>query len=434
MKIMTQSFVNRFVGSSRYAVLALTATSVLLPMLIASQVHAGETPAQKPSSQPTPRTLRPGQSGATTVKAVRTEGVEIKPRRRKATPTVAKTTTVKRTKARVVATDTLVIRAPRKQTVPAPVISRTKSSRVYAVNTATGKRTATPPVRRSTKTLVNTVKNPVAPVVQVYPPYRKTVPPGSYVTKPARTDDAVYRQAITRPAILQRYQYAWKTSPEETLQRLHGLKLTRLAQPGVYRVYYTRANGAWGYKVRSVPAGTWVYALPETSRPIMLQVCGNPVEIVPPALAANRPKPLPFSPLEPDTDLILDGMPATDLASVVSAQPGLPSVLGELSTPSAFAGTVGSVAPGLLGGGISSGLGFALPVGVLGVTALNNIRPRLPIGGQVIGGQVINNVGPNVVTPVPEPSGFVFAGTLLSTLGAALGRPLLAKRKRRQNA
>lgn len=433
MKIMTQSFANRFVGSAPYAALtarttlALTAASILLPMLVASQAFAGETPAQKPTAQPTPRVLR-----STTVKAVRTEGVEIKPRRRKAAPSVAKTT-VKRTGAKVAATDTLVIRAPRKQTVPAPVISRAKSNRAYAVNPATGKRVATPPVRRSTQTLVNTTKAPIAPVVQSYPPYRTTVPRGSYVAKPVRTDDAVYRQAITRPAILQRYQYAWKTSPEETLQRLHGLKLTQMQQTGVYRVYYTRANGAWGYKVRTVPAGTWVYSLPQTARPVMLQVCGNPVELVPPALAANKPKPAAFSPLEPDTDLILDGMPAADLATVVSATPGLPSVLGELSTPSAFAGTVGSVAPGLLGGGISSGIGFALPVGVIGALALNDIRaPRLP-NGTVIGGQVINNVGPNV-TPVPEPSGFVVAGAMLSTMGAALGRPLLAKRKRRQNA
>ena len=306
----------------------------------------------------------------------------------------------------------------------------------------------TPPRRtstRSTKALIKAVKTPVAPVLKPIPPYRKNVPPGSYVVKPARTDSGVYDQAISRSMILQRYQYAWKTTPEETLRRLEGLKLTQLKEPGVYRVYYARPNGAWGYKVRSVPVGTFVFSLPNVSKPLMLQVCGNPVEeVLPPRNAKNKGAVPPFSASEGDAGLVLEGL--GDTGNLYGFAPQVPDFLegGELlsgssgtllqiaSVPadsfSSFGGATFAIPGG--GGGFNLG-GLLFPI--IGTAVGSQISNFGGNGGSNIGVNNGNNSpgnGNNIgVEVVPEPSVGAFGVALLGTLGLAVVWPSLTKRR-----
>ena len=346
---------------------------------------------------------------------------------------------------------------------PAKPPVKTKASKPAAKKTARPKTTArqTGPARtvtsRSTKALVKSVQTPIAPVFKKLPPYRPDVPPGSFVVKPVRTDSAVYGQAISRSMILQRYQYAWKTTPEETLRRLQDLKLTQLKESGVYRVYYARPNGAWGYKVRRVPEGTFVFSLPDTPKPIMLQVCGNPVEeVLPPRNAKKKQSVPPFVPGEGDSGLVLEGL--GDTGNLYGFAPQAPEFLDNGLT--GLSGNSGSLMPiaAIPADSIKSfgGANFPLPGG--GGFNLGNLL--FPIVGTAIGSQVSNfgrNGGGGVDFPpignngnnspangnnspangnngtnidvVPEPSGGAFGVAILGTLGLALLWPTLAKRR-----
>lgn len=307
------------------------------------------------------------------------------------------------------------------------VPTRVSASRASAVR-STASRAAS---ARSAKAIAQSVKSPVAPVLRPIPPFQKTMPRGSYLVKPARLDNAAYTQAISRGMILKRYQYAWKTSPEETLRRLRGLRLTRLQEAGVYRVYYARANGAWGYKVRRVPVGTLVFTLPETTRPLMLQVCGNPVEEVLPARNARQKGMVPpFTPHESEAGLVLEDLGDTGLYAF---SPQTPDFLGGGEVFNNFSGNLVNVAP-IVGESASSFPGAVFPVS-LGGGGFNIGSVLFPIAGTAIGSQ-ISNFGGHGTTPirpseVPEPSGGAVIVSILGTLGLALAWPTMAARQRK---
>jgi hypothetical protein len=118
------------------------------------------------------------------------------------------------------------------------------------------------------------------------------MPRGAYLKRPAPTSASLLSQVKKNASVRQRYALLGNISEKEVIARLSGLRLMRLPQAVEARVYYWRIEIGFHHKV--LKPGTEIFATPD-GIPVLLQVCGNPLEMIPEPI----PKETPTSPEDP---------------------------------------------------------------------------------------------------------------------------------------
>jgi hypothetical protein len=137
------------------------------------------------------------------------------------------------------------------------------------------------------------------------------VPRGAYITRPVVSGADLGRLVRENPTVKQRYIKAWGLSEQATLQQFVGIRLGKMPKTTPMLVYYFRPEtGKWGYKLRTVKAGSNVF-LKQDGTPFLMKICGNPIQKPAPKQAAQlSPENVPvFNPTEPETDLRTDVAP-----------------------------------------------------------------------------------------------------------------------------
>jgi len=196
------------------------------------------------------------------------------------------------------------------------------------------------------------------------------MPRGAYLRRPAPTALSLVHQVTTDPIVRRRYERAWSLPAESVLAKFRGVRLSRMTQPKVMKVYYFRpATGIWGYRLRRVNKGCAIFRHPDGS-PFLVQVCGNPLQPAP-----SHPQNLPqsvattvkdFDPQESlSADLVMEtptisGSPDSSIAPVEPSLPQNNSFVGSGNTP------VTSNGRSVAGGISSSGSGFVSGGGIRG--------------------------------------------------------------------
>jgi hypothetical protein len=126
------------------------------------------------------------------------------------------------------------------------------------------------------------------------------LPPGAFLKGSAANTAALIRQIDREGIVIQRYSRLYHLSPEMIKAAFARLRLIRLKSSEVVRVYYVHKGELLGYKVRRMPKGALVFALPNGT-PVLAQVCGNPLRntpLLPADLVIRKSIPL-FNPEEP---------------------------------------------------------------------------------------------------------------------------------------
>ena len=128
------------------------------------------------------------------------------------------------------------------------------------------------------------------------------MPPGAFLSGPAPNSSTLLKEIEASPAVMLRYTRLYRLSPEMVRAAFSRLRLTRLQSDQIVRVYYVHNGERIGYKVRRIPKGTLVFALPN-GIPILAQICGNPLRNTPlhPADISFRSDIPVFNPEEPLT-------------------------------------------------------------------------------------------------------------------------------------
>jgi hypothetical protein len=95
-------------------------------------------------------------------------------------------------------------------------------------------------------------------------------------------------------------------SPEQVKSEFSRLKMLKLQEEGVYKIYGARTTvdgSTYSFKVHRLPRGSAVFTLEDGRTPVILRQCGNLLRgyyDIPSAMASNVPK---FSVLNPDAGL-----------------------------------------------------------------------------------------------------------------------------------
>ena len=105
------------------------------------------------------------------------------------------------------------------------------------------------------------------------------MPRGAFLQQPAPTIQDLQRQVNTNNAVCIRYARLFHLSPTMVRLAVGQMHLTRLTQNLPLEIHYVHPGERIGYKLRRLPKGTLVYALPDGT-PALVEVCGNPVRKV----------------------------------------------------------------------------------------------------------------------------------------------------------
>jgi hypothetical protein len=144
------------------------------------------------------------------------------------------------------------------------------------------------------------------------------MPPNSYLVRPVNSVRELVDQIRGEPVVAQRYARHFK-QPAYVIADFFekNLRLTRLAHPQEFLVYYAPPDGQLLVKRRLLPRGKEVFALKSTGKPVLLKECGNPmtptVQMSVPTIPSPPATPHPVSVSEP-------------VIAEVAAQPVLPEV------------------------------------------------------------------------------------------------------------
>ena len=103
------------------------------------------------------------------------------------------------------------------------------------------------------------------------------MPKGSYLKRPALTKGALVGQISKDASVRSRYAEHWKVDDKTVKARMGALYMGRLLQTTLMRVYFWR--DVKGYHVQTILKGTKVFTT-ASGKPVLLQECGNPLEIV----------------------------------------------------------------------------------------------------------------------------------------------------------
>lgn len=160
-------------------------------------------------------------------------------------------------------------------------------------------------------------------------PWTRTgMPPGSYLSTPAVSTKQLLDQLDSNPELMKRYLRVFRDStPREVRNKLGSLKLIRMERDTVYDVYYWHQDGE-GYRRRNVKKGTYVF-VDDEGKPILVQVCGNPLRNVlglpnilkPGASTSSIQEFLEDEPLPPRRTVVLDEMQMFDMGSIQLVAP-----------------------------------------------------------------------------------------------------------------
>jgi len=153
---------------------------------------------------------------------------------------------------------------------------------------------------------------------------RKGMPPGSYLATPARSVAELVAQVDQDPALVIKYQRVFHDVTKSELRGIfRNLQLVQLQEDVAANVYYWH-TGVAGFRVRKVKKGTWVFARKDDGRPVLVQVCGNPLtniiglpELLKPGAATSSIQEfLEDEPLPPRRTVVLDEMQMFDMGSI----------------------------------------------------------------------------------------------------------------------
>jgi hypothetical protein len=115
------------------------------------------------------------------------------------------------------------------------------------------------------------------------------MPRGSFLIQPARSAAQLAKQVRTNPVVARRYARHFQVpAPEFAHYAQHQLGLRRLPRGGVFRVFFIRADGSIGSRVRYLPRGTLVFLHVRSGRPVLLGICGNPLTAALPGYVPPR--------------------------------------------------------------------------------------------------------------------------------------------------
>lgn len=150
----------------------------------------------------------------------------------------------------------------------------------------------------------------------------QAMPTGAFLRKPAyKVADLI--SALQRdPVVADRYSRHFRMSKSQLVEYFSGLHLSKLDMAGAYTVYNVH-DSIIRSRVLNLKKGTLVFA-DSTGRPILQQVCGNPMVWRIPPVAAE---PIVAAPATGDVTTVVD----ESTAVVVGTPVAEPSV-GEIPT------------------------------------------------------------------------------------------------------
>ena len=108
------------------------------------------------------------------------------------------------------------------------------------------------------------------------------------------------------PRLIRIYSELLHMSPAQVKSEFSRLKMIKLQEEGVYKIYGARttADGSkYSFKVRRLPRGSAIFTLEDGRTPVILRQCGNLLRgyyDIPSAMASNIPR---FNVLNPDAGL-----------------------------------------------------------------------------------------------------------------------------------
>jgi len=160
------------------------------------------------------------------------------------------------------------------------------------------------------------------------------VPPASFLNYHVASADQLAQEvaldAVVRARLARHFH---QTEPEVSRYIHDNLILTHLSKPGQYRVACVTPSGREYFLTQRLAAGTGVFSLRGTGKPILKQACGNPLvavlpaivpkKVAPPQLAA-MPKVLPAKPAVTavmPSDVVFTNVPPLETAQTGSIGP-----------------------------------------------------------------------------------------------------------------
>lgn len=255
------------------------------------------------------------------------------------------------------------------------------------------------------------------------------VPPASFLNYHVGSADQLAQEvaldAVVRVRLARHFH---QTEPEVSRYIHDNLVLTHLTKPGQYRVACVTPSGREFYLTQHLAAGTGVFVLRGTGRPILKQACGNPMVAVLPAVAPKKvvspqiaaaPKNAPVQPVVAavlPSDVVFTNTPPLEATQAGGIGPfvkvaGITQSLGHSSGVGFFPAVLGAAGLGLFGGHHgSSGPTAApttptlpappLPVVPVGSPQPVPAAPTTPIGAPPSAPVPVTPVTPTVPVPV----------------------------------
>lgn len=243
------------------------------------------------------------------------------------------------------------------------------------------------------------------------------VPPGSFLNYHVSTarglSEEVAQDVVVRARLARHFQMSEPALVEYIRQNLVATKLTA-AQAGRYKVGCISPSGREYYVSEHLLAGTPVFALASTGKPVLKLECGNPLVSSLPIVQA---KAMPAPPMSPPV-----------IASSPAAIPGQTLVASTI-----IPGTTTFTTAAPLSDYAFTGAGPIVNVGgitqVLSHSGGLNFLPGL-IGAAALVGVTSHGSGSGGLAPVPEPSAVV---PIVIGMVGLFGLGLIASRRTRAN-
>lgn len=232
------------------------------------------------------------------------------------------------------------------------------------------------------------------PPVARAPWNRTRMPVGSYLPRPARDIQELRDQINNEPAVMEKYRRVFNgRTDEEIRQYLNTLVLTRTTGDVEAGVWYAHPDGVLGYRDKIVRKGTYVFADPKTGKPILAQVCGNPLRKVldlpfplkPAINTSSIQEFLEDEPLPPRKTAVLN-VAMFDMAAMRIAPPAISNInVVRLQLPQIGRAFIGfsPVTPPLIPPVIPAGGGFFIPPIIPPIIGGGDTPPPIPEPGLI---------------------------------------------------
>lgn len=148
----------------------------------------------------------------------------------------------------------------------------------------------------------------------------EAMPTGAFLRKPAYKVSDLVTAVRTDPIVSDRYVRHFRMSKTQLVEYFSTLRLAKLDQGGAYTVYNVH-NSVLRSRVLNLKKGTLVFA-DASGRPILQQVCGNPMVWRVPPVAAE---PIVSAPATGDVTTAVDESTAV-VAGATVAEPSIAPV------------------------------------------------------------------------------------------------------------